>query len=517
MAKTSKQRQCPAVGREILPAECGENRVSHYACPADCAHNPFAPANYVAFLEVERRAEEKAVAWLKKNTPDLPALERGIEQAIRSRSYTRLTALLSWQMYFQRDREGRTVAERWIAQGFPGLNNDERVVLRARTRMRTTLIEVRRVLDECRLEVVDLFTAEKTPFIIQDKATASVAVRFVPFLCSVYPLAHYSRPCGGMVQIQEMEPWDPVEIITEQVRHLDGPTESPQIGLWLAEHFMRFEQALTATALARRRKIMTSMDARFGKVVYELRTPFGPARAVLDATAGVLPEPPNSGEKNEGFVEARVWLDDEEGAVKPAPGTFTVLGRVLLGQSHWRLEATGAARLARIRARFEERMGERVRFAAERVEDVGAQFAAKEPPFDESLVATRLLEQAAQLVMSTSIVKVASTAKSTAQLDADYAAADERRFPDSPIPGLDGRTPREAARDPALRPKLARMLKARVRSHDEKNLRTGRADDINWLLRELGMDEILFEPPPRRAPVAEGDGPYNDTPPDDPS
>lgn len=130
---------------------------------------------------------------------------------------------------------------------------------------------------------------------------------------------------------------------------------------------------------------------------------------------------------------------DEEGVIKPAPGTFTVLGRVLRGQSHWRWEATGAARMARIRARFEARLGERVRFAAERVEDVGAQFAAKEPPFDESLVATRLLEHADRLVMSTSIVRVANTAESKAQLGADYAAAEERRFPDSPVLDRSGR------------------------------------------------------------------------------
>jgi hypothetical protein len=81
-------------------------------------------------------------------------------------------------------------------------------------------------------------------------------------------------------------------------------------------------------------------------------------------------------------------------------------------------------------------------------------------------------------------------------------AAQDRLFLGQPVPTLDGRTPREAAGDPLLRPKLIRMLKNRVRAHDEQNLRTGRTDDINWMLRELGADEILFEPPPARAPVS---------------
>jgi hypothetical protein len=63
-----------------------------------------------------------------------------------------------------------------------------------------------------------------------------------------------------------------------------------------------------------------------------------------------------------------------------------------------------------------------------------------------------------------------------------------------------------AARDPKLRPILIQLLKQRVRDHDRRNLETGRNDDINWLLRELGTDEILFDPPPLRPALRpEGD------------
>ncbi len=77
------------------------------------------------------------------------------------------------------------------------------------------------------------------------------------------------------------------------------------------------------------------------------------------------------------------------------------------------------------------------------------------------------------------------------------------------IPALDNRTPREAERDPALRPKLVQLMKQRVRNHDERNLQTGRllrsatkTDDINWLLNELELTEITFDPPPWRPPPA---------------
>jgi hypothetical protein len=508
MAKLAKQRQCPAVGREIPSAECGENRASRYACPAECPYNPFAPANYNAFLEVERRADDKALGWLKRNAPDPVALERGVERGLQSRSITELNAFLAWQMYFQRDREGRTVAERWVAQGLRELNNDERVVIRARAQMRTTLIEVRRVLDNYRTEAVDLWAPETPPFVIQDKATASVAVRFVPFVCSLYTLPHYSRLSGGALQIQDMAPWEPLEIVAEQARHLSGPTDGAHLGLWLAEHFVRFRQALTATSLARRQRMMASVDAVFGKAIYVLRAPFEQCRLILDQTRDLLSEPPRPEEKSEGFAEARVWLDDEDKLIKPMPGSHVILGRVLLSQSHWRLEAMGATRLAKLRARFEKRLGDRVGFCAERRDDVGAQFAAEDPAIDQSLVASRLLEGVGQVVMFSSIVPV--SAESTDYSGAGWRAAQDHRFPDSPLGDLDGRTPRDAASDPALRPKLIRLLKARVRSHDEENLRTGGKGDINWLLRELGMNEILFDPPPWRPPTDKNAAAYND-------
>jgi hypothetical protein len=44
------------------------------------------------------------------------------------------------------------------------------------------------------------------------------------------------------------------------------------------------------------------------------------------------------------------------------------------------------------------------------------------------------------------------------------------------------------------------MMKSRVRSCDEKNRDHGTHEDINWMLRELGLTEILFPPPSYRAP-----------------
>lgn len=99
---------------------------------------------------------------------------------------------------------------------------------------------------------------------------------------------------------------------------------------------------------------------------------------------------------------------------------------------------------------------------------------------------------------------------SKADLEAHFMREYLRDYADGPVPALDGKTPRQAANDPALRNKLLHLLRPLVRRIDETNRRTGRTDDINGLLRELGLAEIDFPPPPRRAPPPEESDDEND-------
>jgi len=59
------------------------------------------------------------------------------------------------------------------------------------------------------------------------------------------------------------------------------------------------------------------------------------------------------GGTNEGFAEARVWFDLAAESSFGGEQARAVLGRILLGQTFWRLEAMGAERLARLRRNFE--------------------------------------------------------------------------------------------------------------------------------------------------------------------
>ena len=56
---------------------------------------------------------------------------------------------------------------------------------------------------------------------------------------------------------------------------------------------------------------------------------------------------------------------------------------------------------------------------------------------------------------------------------------------DQPVPALNGRTPRAAARDPRLRPRLIQLLRE-MENHQDHARREGRAwYDIGWMWGEL--------------------------------
>ena len=514
MSKSTKHRACPALGREISSTECGECRGSRIACPAHCNFSPLAPANYDQLLELERLVDNATLEWLFKSRGS-EVFGAKLAQHGRPETSEELNAFLIWQFLYEADATDKTWAQRWEQAGFPGLKNDARVLARAKLNLRVMLLEVHRVIDAEQVEVVDLLDAHPKPFIIRDRSFASSATRFVSGLAWVYALPHYHRIFGSMAGLPDFPHCDPQEAILELARHMGGPEEEAPLRVWLAKHMVKVTDAMTAVGHERRRLMFEGIDAKYGKAVYQLQAPFAKCSAVLDEEPDVTPDQLHEDEQREGFADARLWADLADTGEQTAPAMGTaMLGRILMGQSHWRLEAVGVERLQRMRLLFEQRLNQLVRFTGERVDDLAAVSKLKGPgPSPNlSLVPPRLLESPGKIVLTSSVLLNSRTPKSPAETEADCFAAMAREFVDASVPALEGRTPREAARDPRLRPTLIRLMKSRIQSSDQRSLKTGQSYDENWILRELGLDEILFEPPPARprllAEVDEEDDEY---------
>ncbi|MEO5960575.1 MAG: hypothetical protein ABIZ49_00345 [Opitutaceae bacterium] len=509
MGQAKKRRACPAVGREISSAECGENRHSRYACPESCPFNPFALENYSALLEAENQLD---AITMKRLVAEVPAARDTLLRAADRASGYAMQAATVWQLFFAPRADGRTFAARWEQAGFPELRNDERVFFRGKMQMRIALLEIQCVRDDRQIDAVDLFDPARPVLRLVDRSMAAHVGRFAVFLTWLYPLPHFWRMSGTGIVVPDFGVHGPKTIVHECVAHLGGPAEPEAMRRWLAEHFVRFDAALVATVHERRRQMFSGLDAQWGAATYELSATLAACRATLKATRDTDEDPLTEKERDEGFVEALVWFEPEK--KKPAvasviaPGGRRVLGRVLLAPDRIRVEAMGAARLGELRQRFETRLGAKVRFSKERRDDLGGRIAAREPTADLALVPPRLLEEVQRLDLSTSRVPEPPPGASLADHQAELMQAHRRAFVDSPVPALNGKTPREAAGDFLLRPRLLELVKSHVRQLDEQNLRSGRRDDINWLLRELGLAEIDFPPPPPRLrpPSEGGDG-----------
>ena len=506
MSKASKSRHCPALGRDISPADCGEQRQSRLSCPGDCVHNPFAPANYSQLLEIEDRLDGKTMGRFVALTPDRGAFQNELFRAER-KSVHAIHALVVWNLYFAQDADGSTFAGRWERTGLTELKNDERVLLRGKSQMRIALLEIHKVSEDGMMEAVDLLSALPVPIKLLDRSVAQRAVRFTTVLTWIYPLPHYWRSSGSGVTIPDMGSFTPREIVREIVKHLGGSLQEPEMRRWLAEHFVEFAASLEAVAYSRRRLMLAGMDASYGKAIYELQAPYAQCRERLDELTEVEMDELSQADADEGFAEARTWFDDAPTQNRVATlGGQAVLGRILLGQSHWRLEAMGAEKFARLRQRFEQHLAEKVRFSKERIDDFATQLRTGEPTVDEALAPPRLLENPQQIALGSARGTTLPPGMSQEDFKSEMFRVSEKAFLEDHVPALDTRTPRQAAADPALRPRLIQMMKERVRSHDERNLKSGRTDDINWLLKELDLREIIFAPPPRRPPpVAEDD------------
>jgi len=506
-----KQRHCPAAGRVITAVECGGSRASRYACPADCPHNPWSPANYARALEIEDSLTEKMKRRLEREV-SMSSFE---SPSVHDNSAWKIHNYFLDLFQRRRDANGQTFLQRWQADRFDGLNNDELFLLTRKTQSRLGLIEVHRILDSERVEVVDLLDDNLQPRLIVDRSCASHAVRFLCMLIWYYEMPHYCRFNGNALTIPTLPSLDSLQVLREVIQHLGGPPAPSAQREWIAEHYDRMEDAFHALDAALHEQSLRSMDLRFCTATYRLRADPSDLLRRLDQHPATEPDELNDKEAAEGFCDACVWFDElvpsdhsqlslNLPADKPPTPGRPVLGRVLVAPERVRIEANSFARYQALRAQFEKSVGRMVEFTEERITDLASQLRDKDrTPFDTSLVPPRLLEHAPRLRMMTSRIDPAAVPQGLSLEDANAHMLQQhyRMFLDEPNPSLGDRTPRQAAADPLWRPRLLSLIKQLVYHHDTRNLHDGRADDINWLLRDLGLTEILFEPPPIRSPL----------------
>ena len=189
---------------------------------------------------------------------------------------------------------------------------------------------------------------------------------------------------------------------------------------------------------------------------------------------------------------AWAWAGDNAAGTLTSLGTMTLQGETLV------LETNSVERGARGRALVERLAGRAVRHRATTHEDlrrrvmesVTARALGREDPHDskESSSGRKLDPDVAEALV------------------AEYYARHYRAWIDEPVPSLDGRTPREASKLPALRSRLEGLIHG-LEGMYENALKEGEpAYDPSWMWDELDLDDGVdtsYPPPLAHERVAE--------------
>jgi hypothetical protein len=391
-------------------------------------------------------------------------------------------------LFVLRDREGRTLAGRWEGRGWDGLTNDERVMMRYRRHAFPTIIEVQRVLSDHSLECIDVLEEEGRPFVVFDRNTAGRAVRFDQFLVWICHYPHYTRVGPSGVGIPRSIASEFLEELRRQALETGASTPKD----YLLSHYPEGCRLVTEVTQAQFHSVLASTDIHQCTTTYALT-------AGRDAVAAVLDEKPDFDRDDRDLAEGDppgtdyyVWLQrGESRALGDEPREGLAFDSYLDG-----VATVGNVKLLPDRLVIETSALRKHRFAKRMVESYFGDLVALR---DEKTV--DVAKQAADRVK----------AEGLEATDADPAEDDDRsvpleveqelvgrlyrdhyaRFLDDPMPMLDGMTPRGAARDPAMRPRLVELMKGHVHQVEEVSRRKGVRLRIDWVLEELGLSELL--------------------------
>lgn len=454
MAKNPKKRDCPALGRIIKRDDCGENRISNYPCPPDCEYNTFGLANYSELLELEAQLDDRLAQRLKREPKLAAKIDRMLREAADHPQPDFLVHdTFMRHIYFTPGEAGQSVAQAYMEDEAGKLKNDMRILLCAKQQARVALLEVREVLDEERLQVVDLLQPAAGLLTVCDRSWAKRAVRYDLGITWRYSLPHFERIAGVVSEWMNFER-DPLDVLLKITAHNAGPSELGEtLDAWLLQNMELVNSVMHDAAYQRQRLIYEGMDAMLCRATYETKGNLDELIGRLTMEADVDDDTELSDEERAGgFIKVWDWFRPE-GEAPPLMGreARVLLGRVFLSrEDRWRVETFGEAKHGELKEAFERCMDGKVAFSSERKDNIAGKTLADHSQLAaENLkrVPPEFLEMLPDMDFSQSRIPV-EVNEGEAFSMVRMREGQLRSWVDEPIPLLGGATPREASDDP---------------------------------------------------------------------
>ncbi len=495
MCGSKGKRVCPSLNGGICSSCCGLHRVSKINCPPDCAHNPFGPGQYDAFLAVERSFDAKAMECIMKHYGRNHVQEvvcstmwqdedRDAQQAIVIGNAIYLL------LFFRKDPQGKMLADLWREAGCTGLTNDERIVLEARSKASATVVEIQRVMDRQAMQCVDLLSPEKGVFIVLDRSSAARAIRFSTIMTWVdhYPAFSRFGAGGGVIPENVLDAF--LDNLKKKAGREYGKPDFAAMKRYLSEHFGECIDGVGILARDWRKSMLQNMDFFQCIGTYRICGDIRQILTVLEQKPEFEKDEEENDEKKYPGAKIYDWVrrGDSKVIENSMPFAFRhggedegvgSLGILRLYQDRLEVEAFSKKKYAFAKKMTEKYFGKEVSFQREKIVDVAKQMAEHDPEERED-------EEKKETKAGSGKLPPEIERKLLSQFHEKHY----QKFLDSPVPALRGMTPRAASLDPASRPLLIDLMKGHVRNLEAQNKERGLKLSLDSVLDELGLPEL---------------------------
>ena len=491
---------CPALEKIICSACCGSERGSKIRCAPSCAYFPFNVAGYDLWLEVDTKLVRKMLACLKSGYShhefeEMVEHMRFASGISEGDAGTAEGAAVYYLFFVKRDADGRTLARKWQAQGWPGLNNDERIMMECRFNCRATVIEIQKVLDHQRMECIDLLEPEKGSFILIDRATAARSVRFTRMLTWLAHYPNFSRIANNGVELSDLVFAEFMDSLRDAFRKENRKHKELTIKDYLSENFGVFGSLIYDLSREKSIAALERMDLHQCKALYKITGNYADIKAVLDKYPEFEPRERHPDEQNTPGVHYYSWLrrGQSKALEKNMPAHFRhgqekdegvgTIGNIRLFPDKVIVETFTKQKHSFAKRMVKKFFAENLLLQNEAVVDLAKQQAGKmEDDYESYAQEITLNKERSGLKDIPPEVE--------GELMQKFYKRHYAIFLDDKIPALDNMTPRAAAADPQMRPKLIELMKQHLKGIEQQNKDRGLDLNINWVLDELALPEL---------------------------
>ncbi len=495
------KRFCPARGAEICSVCCGSKRGTKVDCPATCSFYPFSSVQYDQVLRIENTAKTKIVDYVVRHfgKETIQKVTRKIQGKNPNNKGEALDSNLAFGMALERllflmpDKQGRTLADKWRASGWQGLTHDESILIEATSKSRVTLVEVQKILDHQTVECVDLLDPERGVFNATDRAMAKRVMRFSRLLTPLINLPHLVRfNMTGILIPDFIETEELIENLKFQARSARAGSGIEKIKHFLTLNYEEISQLIAERSMEHSRAMLQRLDFYDCKAVYGLVGEYAKVKSILDGHEEFKIDEGEAKEKKTLPDSVHyVWLrvGKSKAFEKKMPSFFKhskksegvgVLGSVTLFNDCLEVQATSVKKFTFAKEMVPFYFGELVRLQKEAVVDLAKQMA-------DHLGEDRGDEDAEEAVEDAN-KKIPQDIQN--KLFKDYFQNHYKKFLNDKLPALHGLTPREAAKNPASKPLLIKLMKQHIHGIEKQKAEKGVEFSLDWVLDELGLSEL---------------------------